>query len=111
MDELAEKFYQVLAPYVDEMVEAAVRGYMELKKPCLEAFLNLVCLEAEITVRKLVKLLNQKAREGKLKELKETIQKNPEATRKASKYVARRLKYRVRRTIERILSETLKTTT
>jgi len=108
MDELAEKFYQVLAPYVDEMVEAAVRGYMELKKPCLEAFLNLVCLEAEITVRKLVKLLNQKAREGKLKELKEMVQRNPEAARKASKYVARRLKNRVRRTIERILSETLK---
>jgi len=111
MDELVEKFYQALAPYVDEMVGAVVRGYMELEKVDFEVFLNLVCFEGEITVRKLVKLLNQKAREGKLKELKETIQRNPEAARKASKYVARRLKYRVRRTVERMLSETLKTTT
>lgn len=111
MDEMAEKFYQALAPYVDEMVEATVRGYAELGKADFEAFLKLVCFEGEITVRKLVKLLNQKAKEGKLKELKETIQRNPEAARKASKYVARRLKYRVRRTVERMLSEILKTTT
>jgi acetyl-CoA carboxylase alpha subunit len=108
MDELAEKFYHALAPYVDELVEAVVRGYAELENASFEAFLNLVCSEAEVTVRKLVKLLNQKAREGKLQELREVIQRNPEAARKASKYVARRLKYRIRKVIESMLSEPAK---
>jgi hypothetical protein len=108
MDGLAERLYEALAPYVDKMVEATVKGYTELEKPCLEAFLNLVCFEAEVTVRRLVKLLNQKGRNGKLQELREIIQKNPEAARKASNYVARRLRYRVKRTIERMLSEQVK---
>jgi hypothetical protein len=62
----------------------------------------------------MVKELNEKARSGELEELRRLIRENPELARKASKYVAKRLKWRIRRLIqaelERRNGQTLKST-
>jgi hypothetical protein len=48
----------------------------------------------------MVKELNEKARDGELEELRQLVRENPELARKASKYVAKRLKWRVRKLIQ-----------
>jgi hypothetical protein len=96
----AELLYRILHPYVDELVKTAVTGHATIEEPTFKSLVELICFQAEQTVRRMVRTLNRKMRAGELEELRRLIRENPEAARKAAKYVARRLKHRVRRMIE-----------
>jgi hypothetical protein len=99
MKELEEILYRTLCPYVDQLVKATC-GEAKIRKTTLESLMELICIQAELTVRKMVKILNQKLRNGELEELKRLIHEDPENAKRAAKYVAKRLKYRVRRILE-----------
>jgi len=91
---------RVLSPYVDRLVEVLFTADIDLEDASIEAFAEFLCFRIELTVRQMVRELNWKMRRGELEALRQLIRDNPEAARKASRYVAKRLKYRIRRLIE-----------
>lgn len=103
----AELLYRILCLYVDELVKATLTRHTAIKAATFECLAELVCLQVEIKVRRMVKTLNRKMRAGEFEELRRLIRENPEVARKAAKYVARRLKHRVRHIIEGALSQKL----
>jgi len=96
----AELFCRVLFPYVDTLVESFFTANIDFGEATLESLSEVLCLRIELTVRQMVRELNAKIRAGELEELRQVIQENPEAARRAANYVAKRLKQRVRKIIE-----------
>ncbi|RLE46841.1 MAG: hypothetical protein DRJ31_09605 [Candidatus Methanomethylicota archaeon] len=101
----AELAYRMLSPYVDRLAESLFTADINLEDASLEALSEIICFRIELSVRRMVRELNGKMRRGELEALRQLIRENPEAARKASRYVAKRLKYRVRRIIEEELGD------
>ena len=101
----AELAYKLLSPYVDRLVESLFTADINLEDASLEALSEIICFRIELSVRRMVRELNGKMRRGELEALRQLIRENPEAARKASRYIAKRLKYRVRRIIEEELRD------
>jgi len=95
-----ELAYKILSPYIDRLVESLFTANINFEDVTLEALSEVICFRIELTVRQMVRELNVKMRSGELEALRQLIRKNPEAAQKASRYVAKRLKYRIRRLIE-----------
>ena len=114
MGERAELLYRIVWPFVQEIISQVLDEKADLREATAESLAEIVCGKVEFTVRSMVKELNEKARDGELEELRQLIRENPELARKASKYVAKRLKWRIRRLIqaelERRNGQTLKST-
>jgi hypothetical protein len=106
----AQLLYKILCPYVDELVKETLTKHVTIEEATFESLAELICLQVELTVRRMVKTLNRKMRAGELEELKRLIRENPEVAKKAAKYVAKRLKHRVRRIIEEELTQETKAT-
>ena len=100
-----ELAYKMLSPYVDRLVEALFTADINITDATLEAFSEILCFRIELSVRRMVRELNGKMRSGELDALRQLIRENPEAAQKASRYVAKRLKYRIRRIIEEELGK------
>lgn len=100
MEEKADLVYRLIWPYIQEIVSQVLSEKGNLEEATVESLTELVCYRAEMTVRRMVKELNEKARGGELGQLRALIRENPELARKASKYVSTRLKWRVRRLIK-----------
>ena len=96
----AELVCRVLSPYVDRLVESLFTANIDFEEATLESLSEVICLRIELTVRQMVKELNAKMRAGELEELRQIIQENPKAAKKAANYVAKRLKQRIRRIIK-----------
>lgn len=95
-----ELAYKILSPYIERLVETLFTANVNLEEGTLEALSEIICFRIELTVRQMVRELNMKLRSGELEALRQIIRENPEAARKASHFVAKRLKYRIRRIIE-----------
>jgi len=91
---------RVLSPYVDRLVEAVFTADIDLEEATIESFAEFLCFRIELTVRQMVRELNWKMRRGELEALRQLIRDNPEAARKAARYVAKKFKYKIRRLIE-----------
>ena len=100
MAEKAELLYKVVWPYVQEIISQVLDEEADLSEATAESLAEIVCSRVEFTVRSMVKELNEKAREGELEELRRLVRENPELARKASRYVAKRLKWRVKKLIQ-----------
>ena len=100
MGERVDLFYRIVWPYVQEIISQVLEEKADLREATAESLAEIVCGKVEFTVRSMVKELNEKARGGELEELRRLIRENPELARKASKYVAKRLKWRVRGLIQ-----------
>jgi len=100
MNREVELAYKILSPYIDRLVESLFTANVNLEDATLEAVSEVICFRIELSVRRMVRELNGKMRSGELEVLRQLIRENPEAARKASRYVAKRLKYRIRRIIE-----------
>jgi len=100
MGERVDLFYRIVWPYVQEIISQVLEEKADLREATAESLAEIVCGKVEFTVRSMVKELNEKARGGELEELRRLIRENPELARKASKYVAKRLKWRVRELIQ-----------
>ena len=101
----AELACRLLSPYVDRLVESLFTADINLEDASLEALSEIICFRIELSVRQMVRELNGKMRRGELEALRQLIREKPEAARKASRYIAKRLKYRVRRIIEEELRD------
>jgi len=97
--------YKMLFPYIDRLAELLFTTNIDLEDATLEAISEFICFRIELTVRRMVRELNVKMRSGELEALRKIIRENPKAARKASRYVAKRLKYRLRRIIEEELGK------
>jgi len=97
MGERAELLYRIVWPYVQEIVSQVLEERTDLQEATAESLAEIVCSRIEFTVRSMVKELNEKADE--LEELRRLVRENPELARKASNYVAKRLKWRIRKLI------------
>jgi len=93
-----ELAYKILSPYIDRLVESLFMANINLEDATLESLSEIICFRIELSVRRMVRELNGKMRSGELEALRQLIRENPEAARKASRYVAKRLKYRIRDT-------------
>ncbi len=100
----SESIYRILAPYIDKLCESLLKEDIDLEEASVESFAEIICLRAELTIREMTRELNTKMQKGELSSLRKLIQDNPEAARKASQYVAKKLKHRIRRLIEEELS-------
>jgi len=100
-----ELAYRMLSPYVDRLAESLFTADISVEDATLEALSEVVCFRIELTVRRMVRELNVKMRSGELEALRRLIRENPEAAWKASRYVAKRLKHRIRRVIEEELGK------
>jgi len=100
MGERVELLYRIVWPYVQEIISQVLEDKADLREATAESLAEIVCSKVEFTVRSMVKELNEKARDGELEELRQLVRENPELARKASKYVAKRLKWRVRKLIQ-----------
>jgi len=100
MGERVDLLYKIIWPYVQEIISQVFDEKADLNEATAESLAEIVCSRVEFTVRSMVKELNEKARGGELEELRRLIRENPELARKASRYVAKRLKWRVRKLIE-----------
>jgi uncharacterized protein YllA (UPF0747 family) len=100
MGERIELLYRIIWPYVQEIVSNVLEEKADLKEATAESLAEIVCSKIEFTVRGMVKELNEKARTNELEELKRLIRENPELAKKASVYVAKRLKRRIRKLIQ-----------
>lgn len=100
MEEKANLVYRLIWPYIQEIVSQVLSEKANLDEATVESLTELVCYKAEMTVRRMVKELNEKARSGELEELRALIRENPELAIKASKYISTRLKWRVRRLLK-----------
>lgn len=103
-----EFIFRLIWPYVKEMISCILTERVDLASAELGALLEAVCFRAETTVRRMVKELNEKVRSGDLEELAELrklIRENPEVAVRASKYVAKRIRWRVRRLIAEELAK------
>ena len=100
MGERVELLYRIIWPYVQEIVSQVLEEKADLREATAESLAELVCSRLEFTVRSMVKELNEKARSGELEELRRLIRENPDLARKASNYVAKRLRWRIRKLIE-----------
>lgn len=100
MGERAELLYRVIWPYVQEIISQVLEEKADLQEATAESLAELVCSRLEFTVRNMVKELNERARSGELEELRRLICENPDLARKASKYVAKRLRWRIRMLIQ-----------
>lgn len=101
----AEIAYKTLSPYIDRLVESLFTANISLEDADLEAISEVICFRIELSVRRMVRELNTRMRSGELENLRQLIRENPEAARKASRYVAKKLKYRIRRIIEEELGK------
>jgi len=99
LEEKAELLYRFLWPYIQEIVFQVLNEKADLEEATVESLAELICYRAELTVRKVVKELNEKARSGEFEELVRIIREDPELARKASNYVAKRFKRRIRKLI------------
>jgi len=100
MGERVELLYRIVWPYVQEIISQVLEDKADLREATAESLAEIVCNKVEFTVRSMVKELNEKARDGELVELRQLVRENPELARKASKYVAKRLKWRVRKLVQ-----------
>lgn len=103
-ERLCDEIFGVIWPYIKELINGLLHENICVEEAFSESLAELICLRAEITVRKMVKEINEKARAGEFDEVKRLISENPEVARKAANYVAKRLKWRVRRIIEEELA-------
>ena len=87
-------------PYVERLVEAVFTPEIDIEEATMEALFEFLCFKVELTVRQMVRELNAKMRDGELEALRQIVRENPEAARKALRYVAKKLKYRVRQMVE-----------
>jgi hypothetical protein len=101
----SESIYRILAPYIDKIFEALLREDVDFEEASIESFAELICLKAELTIREMTRELNAKMQNGELYALRQLIRENPEASQKAARYVAKKLKHHVRRIIEEELNQ------
>jgi hypothetical protein len=105
MKEEVELLLRMVWPYVQELVEELLAGRADVEEATAESLAELVCYHVEPTVRRIVETMNEKMRNGEIEEVRVAVQGNPEAARKASKYVAKRLKSRIRKLIAEELAK------
>lgn len=105
MGEVAERIVELLEPVIDEVAQAIVEGVKGRSLEVLagevefEALMGLMVREVEMTVRRMVRLLNDNMRQGRLEEVRRLVREHPREARKAVNYVATRFKYYVRKAI------------
>jgi hypothetical protein len=96
--------YRILAPYVDKLAESLLKSETNFEEATLESIAEIICFKVELTVRQMTHELNAKMQNGELSKLRQLIRENPEAAQKASRYVAKKLKHRLRKLIEEELA-------
>ncbi len=96
----SEILYRILAPYVDKLAESLLAANIDVKEATLESIAEIICFKVELTVRQMTRELNAKMQDGQLNSLRRLIRENPEAAQKASRYVAKKLKHRIRKLVE-----------
>jgi hypothetical protein len=106
---LVSEVVDILWPYVQELVEELLAGRADVEEATAESLAELVCYRVEPAVRRMVETMNEKMRNGEIEGVRATVQRNPEAARKASKYVAKRLKSRVRKLVAEELAKSKNT--
>jgi hypothetical protein len=106
MNTISTILYQFLVPIVEELVNVAFKalerevGEAEaMSRAELGVLIGFVAAEIEITVRRMVRLLNEAMRRGKFEEVRKLIRENPREARRAANLVATRFKYYIRRAI------------
>jgi len=95
----AEILEHVLEPYVDALVKTILGKEASLSEAKLYSYIGLACAQAEISVRKMVKDINEKLRSGEFEDVREFIRRNPKVAEKVSDYVSKSLKHTLRRMI------------
>jgi hypothetical protein len=104
VEERAELLYRVLWPYIQEIISQVLNETANLKEATTESLAEIICYRTALTVRKMVREMNEGARGGEIERLRELIRKDPDLASKASKYVAKHLKCRIKRLIESEIS-------
>ena len=106
MNTISTILYQFLVPIVEELVNVAFKalerevGEAEaMSRAELGVLIGFVAAEIEITVRRMVQLLNEAMRMGKFDEVRKLVKENPREARRAANLVATRFKYYIRRAI------------
>lgn len=102
-ERLSDEILGILWPYIKELIDSLLRNAC-VEEAFAESLAELICLRAEITVRRMVRELNERARAGEFDEIRRLVSENPEVARKAANYVAKKLKWRIRRIIEEELT-------
>ena len=100
----SEILCRILAPYIDKLAKSLLETNIDIKEATLESIAEVICFKVELNVRQMTRELNAKMKNGELKTLRELIRENPEAAQKASRYVAKKLKHRIRKIIEEELN-------
>jgi len=102
--ERAELLYRVLWPYIQEIIMQILSETANLEEATVESLAEIICYRTGLTVRRMVREMNEGARSEELERLRELIRKDPDLARKASKYVAKHLKWRIKNLIESEIS-------
>jgi hypothetical protein len=91
MNTISTILYQFLVPIVEELVNVAFKalerevGEAEaMSRAELGVLIGFVAAEIEITVRRMVRLLNEAMRRGKFEEVRKLIRENPREARRAA---------------------------
>jgi hypothetical protein len=95
----SDLLFRIIWPYVEELINSILDGKAKVEEATGESLAELLCYQVEPTVRRMVRELNEKMRNGEIESLKVAIGENPKIAQKASKYVAKRLKSRIRKLI------------
>ena len=91
----------ILWPHVRELIYSKISAKIgNLNPESVEDFVDEVCFEVEVTVRRLVREINALAERGDIEGLEDLVRSHPDLAEKAAKYVARRVRWKVRRIVE-----------
>jgi hypothetical protein len=104
VENLAELIEHALEPYVDALVKTVLGQETSLSEAKLYSLIGLACAQAEISVRKMIKQINEKLRSGEYADVRELIRRNPQVVEKAADHVAKHLKHTLRKMIREELN-------
>jgi len=109
LEKITELFEHALTPYLDALVKAAFNQDVVFEETALDSIIEMVCAkvlpEVEMSVRAMVKELNEKMRTKQYDTVREFIQKHPRLAEKAANHVAKNLRCSLRRIIKEELQK------
>ena len=96
-EEFVKTLDEVLAPYIETLVKNAVGAFSSVEDATFASFTQLVCVQLEITVRQMVKEINASMRSKDYERVRKFIRQHPRIARRATDYVAKAIRYKVRK--------------
>jgi hypothetical protein len=104
LEKITELLEHALTPYLDALVKAACNKDVNFEEKTLDAIIEMVCEkvlpEVEMSVRTMVRELNEKMRTRQYAAVREFIQDHPRLAEKAVNHVAKNLRCSLRRIIQ-----------